>query len=462
MVICAIITEYNPFHNGHKYQIEMARKKTGADIILCIMSGNFVQRGEAAIANAHARAQMAIMGGAEQTTTNERATKNLPCNLSGADVVIQLPTIFSCMSAQLFAYGALKILNAIPAVKYLCFGAEDDNLEHLQTIANILHTEPPQFKAHLQKLLQQGHSYPSAMRESIAKHTADSGQQSEINIQQSVSNGQQANINHASILEKPNNLLAVEYLKALKKLNSKIQPILIKRQANDKTKNNPNSPSATFIRDNIRASGLQNIISSLPPFAYKTLEQLISYGHYINLQTYNTLVMHKLLTLPTQQLADIYDINEGLENLIKKHLPISPTLNCLFNNLKSKRYSKARLNRILTQALLNITKKDVKDALSAKPYIKILAINKSKKQQIIKALTNAHTKEHTKTHTKTLTKAHTKANTASNKIYTIMQYSDYEKLPPKTKQLLTLDILANNIYNILTNQTQNYFQILEI
>ena len=153
MKVCAIIAEYNPFHNGHKYQIQQARKKTGADIVLAIMSGNFVQRGGAAIVSAQERAKMAILG--------------------GADIVIQLPTVFSTLSAEHFAYGAVKTLNSLP-IQYLCFGAEDDNLQNLQTLANFLKQPTAQYTTALQEHLSQGHSYPFAVREAL-KNALTSG-----------------------------------------------------------------------------------------------------------------------------------------------------------------------------------------------------------------------------------------------------------------------------------------------
>ncbi len=213
MKVAGLIVEYNPFHNGHLYHLEQSKKLTGADCIVCIMSGNFIQRGEPALVNKWARAKMAL--------------------LSGADLVIELPLVYAMSSAEFFAYGAVSILNSLNIVDYLCFGSESGSIDELDNIADILVWEPQAYKELLKNHINKGISFPSARQKALADYL---------------------NIGSASlnILSESNNILAVEYLKALKRTESQITPVTIKRINNtyntcDLT---GNISSATAIRRN--------------------------------------------------------------------------------------------------------------------------------------------------------------------------------------------------------------------
>ena len=181
MKITGLITEYNPFHNGHQYHIEKAKKLTKADKVVVVMSGNFVQRGAPALLPKHLRAKMALK--------------------SGADLVIELPVFYACASAEYFAYGAVSLLHALRCVDSICFGSECGDLTLLQKAADIMAEEPDAYKHSLQSYLRDGYRFPLARQKAFQDFTKEEG--------------------IASILEQPNNILGIEYLKALSRLNKR-------------------------------------------------------------------------------------------------------------------------------------------------------------------------------------------------------------------------------------------------
>ena len=159
MSILGIVAEYNPFHNGHKYHIEQSKKICGADSVICIMSGNFIQRGEPAIIDKWARTEMALM--------------------SGVDLVIELPVIYAMSSAEFFAFGAVKILDSLNAVDYLCFGSEAGSMDELDMLACILNNEPEDYKTKLKSFLAEGLSFPAARENALAEYLKFAGYKSD-------------------------------------------------------------------------------------------------------------------------------------------------------------------------------------------------------------------------------------------------------------------------------------------
>ena len=189
--VLGIIAEYNPFHNGHFYQIEEAKKQTGAKYVVAVMSGNFTQRGNTSLIDKWAKAQMALE--------------------NGVDIVLELPTIYSVSSAENFAEGAIKILDSLKIVDTLCFGTETVDFAALNNIANVLHNEPKEYVAILNHELGKGISYPKARENALMMYLNDIKR-------------------YASILSGSNNILAIEYLKALKRLKSDMTPFSIQRK----------------------------------------------------------------------------------------------------------------------------------------------------------------------------------------------------------------------------------------
>ena len=345
-----IIAEYNPFHNGHLYQIQKAKELTGADTVIAVMSGNFTQRGETSLINKFEKAKMALQ--------NE------------VDMVIELPTIYSISSAENFALAGVKILNEIGNIDYLVFGIEEENLEKLQAIADVLVNEDNEFKRNIKEELNKGNSYPKAREIALKK----------VLLSENVEN----------IMQKPNNILAIEYLKALKTTNSKIKPIAIKRKNtmhNDENINE-NYASGTYIRKLFIENNFNEIRKVVPKYTYERLLELKNQGAYVSsINDFSDIVIYKIRTMTKEEISQIADVNEGLENIIKLASTTCKTIDEIVEKVSTKRYTKTRISRILTYILLDITKSEIEQSKNANPYIRVLGINK-KFEGILKTINN--------------------------------------------------------------------------
>ena len=316
MNFCAIICEYNPMHNGHIYQIEKAKKISGCENIVCVMGGNFSQRGQACILNKYQKTQIAL--------------KN------GISVILELPTIFATQSASIFALSAIKILNNLKNVSHLCFGAECENIETLKEIASFILKPTKKFKKQFKQNLKNGYSYSLSVQKSLDN-----------NLWQ-------------EILSKPNNMLAVEYLKAIKITKSKLTPILIKRIDNyNSLELNCEFASATAIRENFVKNNIQEIKKYIPKNAFDEL---------LNLKPLNTDFIEQLVAYNIEtkcNLKDIFGVNEGIEKYILK------------TNEATKRYSQNKIFRTKLNIALGIKTKVVKKLYKHNiPYIKVLGAKK--------------------------------------------------------------------------------------
>jgi len=345
-----IIAEYNPFHNGHLYQIQKAKELTGADTVIAVMSGNFTQRGDTSLINKFEKAKIALQ--------NE------------VDMVIELPTIYSISSAENFALGGIKILNEIGNIDYLVFGIEEENLEKLQAIADVLVNEDDEFKRNIKEELDKGNSYPKA-REIVLKKVLSSE-------------------NVENIMQKPNNILAIEYLKALKTTNSKIKPFAIKRKNtmhNDENINE-NYASGTYIRKLFIENNFNEIKKVVPKYTYERLLELKNQGTYVSsINDFSDIVIYKIRTMTKEEISQIADVNEGLENSIKLASTSCKTIDEIVDKVSTKRYTKTRISRILTYILLYITKSEMEQSKNANQYIRVLGINK-KCEGILKTINN--------------------------------------------------------------------------
>ena len=345
-----IIAEYNPFHNGHLYQIQKAKELTGADTVIAVMSGNFTQRGDTSLINKFEKAKIALQ--------NE------------VDIVIELPTIYSISSAENFALGGIKILNEIGNIDYLVFGIEEENLEKLQAIADVLVNEDDEFKRNIKEELDKGNSYPKA-REIVLKKVLSSE-------------------NVENIMQKPNNILAIEYLKALKTTNSKIKPFAIKRKNtmhNDENINE-NYASGTYIRKLFIENNFNEIKKVVPKYTYERLLELKNQGTYVSsINDFSDIVIYKIRTMTKEEISQIADVNEGLENSIKLASTTCKTIDEIIDKVSTKRYTKTRISRILTYILLDITKSEMEQSKNANQYIRVLGINK-KCEGILKTINN--------------------------------------------------------------------------
>lgn len=321
MKTVGIICEYNPFHKGHLYQIQQTKKLCEADLVVAVMSGSFVQRGECAFCDKWARAKMALF--------------------CGVDLVVELPVVYSSQSAEFFAQGAVKILNEI-GVDYISFGVENDNIEDLKSAAQFLLEEPPKYKKELSKALDTGMSFPAA-REAAAAACHVKG-----------------------VLSTPNNILAVEYLKALFKIGSKIEPVAVLRKGSE----HDGVGSASYIRK----AGIDNAKEYLPKKAYDIIMEEIQKGAApVRPSAMDSIIVSRLRLMEALEIANIVDVGEGLENRIKEGARLYSTVWDIADYVKTKRYTHSRIRRIMINSLLGITQ----DHVTADPeYIRVLGMNK--------------------------------------------------------------------------------------
>ncbi len=387
--VLGIIAEYNPFHNGHLLHLTKSKEETGAKYSICIMSGNFVQRGNTSIVNKWVKTEMALK--------------------SGIDLVLELPTVYSISSAENFAEGAIKLLNSLKIVDTVSFGSENSDIDILNRISGILYEEPKPYVEFLNQELKKGLSFPKARENAILLYLNDK--------------------KYSNILNQPNNTLAIEYLKALKKYKSHIIPIAIKRE---KAFYNSNCivdeyASATAIRNMIVNSQFNDIRKVMPRLAYDLLMQEIENNQYvIDISKFEKEILYSIRRLSTADLKKFPEVNEGLENTIKNAANSCNTLAELINIIKSKRYTQTRIQRILLYILLNITKKDMYISRKTVPYARILGYS-PKGKELISEIYNANPKITLITSVKNF------FDSSNNKTY---------------KHMLSKDILATNIYTL--------------
>lgn len=365
MSVLGLIAEYNPFHYGHKYHLEQSLKDTNCDYSIAIMSGSFVQRGMPSFVDKWTKAKMAIN--------------------NGVDLVIELPTIYSSQSAELFALGAIKILNSIKIVDYLSFGSEEGNLEPLKHISQVLVKEPIDFKNNLNYYLSLGNSFPVSRSLALKDYFNNKNLSKDYNIQ--------------NILKQSNNILAIEYLKALSSTNSNINPFTIQRIGADYNDKNTSTKysSATGIRDLILKNNIEASRDLLPSESFNLLKDYIEkYKSFNTLDNYNNIIRYLFLTTDQDKLKNLIDISEGLENRIIKFVKESNNIEKIISGVSTKRYPATRIQRILIHLLLGLNQLDIKDAYLNNPqYIRILGsnkkghtlINRIKKESPVKIIT---------------------------------------------------------------------------
>ena len=319
MKTVAIIAEYNPFHNGHKYQID--KLKNDNSRVIAIMSGSFVQRGDIAVFDKWTRARAAIE--------------------NGCDLVLELPVCYSLNSAKNFAYGAVSILNKLNVIDTLCFGAECDDMQRLSDLADLILNESIEIKKRIKEYNALGYSFPRALSKAYD------------------------GVIDTSVLEKPNNILAIEYIMALKKLNSDISPFLIQRKGSehDSFTNSDGIASASYIRKLIQNKA--DFSEFVPASAYEVYKNADIY----NISSLDTLICGYLRLMKGDDLERINDVSEGLHNRIKHSADTHTSFYDIAMGAKSKRYTLSRIRRVILSALLGFCKaQDIN-------YIRPLAMN---------------------------------------------------------------------------------------
>lgn len=315
MKVLGIIAEYNPFHNGHLYHLRESKKIIGADFVVAVMSGNFVQRGEPALINKWERAKVAIE--------------------NGIDLVIELPVVYSCNSSDIFARGGIEILNGLGCVSYISFGSEEGSLEKLEIIADVLANESELFKDVLRLNLDRGLSFPSARAKAV---NAASGN------------------DFSKTIKGSNNILAIEYLKQLKLSQSRIIPVTFKRKGPEyrEDKTYGDLASATHIRNLVQQ---KNEIANYVPES--TLESIHRQYSLNTLADFSQVIFSRLLQMSNHDLNQIYSVAEGLENKIKNEIRNGNSLEELIENVISKRFTDTRLKRVLIHSLLGFDRERI-------------------------------------------------------------------------------------------------------
>ena len=324
MKTVGLIAEYNPFHNGHKYHMEQARKLTNADYVVVVMSGDFTQRGYPAITDKFTRAHMALA--------------------EGADLVLELPVIYSTASAEYFALGAVSLLESLGCIDALVFGSEYGELSLLRKIAQFLISEPADYQNSLKKELSQGLSYPAARIHALSECFPECQE------------------DFSKVLGEPNNILAIEYLKAQEKLNSNITPYTLKRVGASYHQKSLSTVygSATGIRNAIfhKEGSLCNLQNQMPLNAHEIFFQSLQEKPPVSINDFSGYVSYALLSKNTN-LTAILDIDEFLAGRILKFSGEYETISNFADVLKAKNYTHTRITRALCHLMLQITSNDM-------------------------------------------------------------------------------------------------------
>ena len=386
--ILGIVSEYNPFHNGHLHHLQKSKELTKTDFSVVVMSGNFVQRGDTSLVNKWVKTEMALE--------------------AGVDLVIELPTVYAISSAENFADGAVKILNSLGVVDFISFGSEIGEIAPLNDVANILYQEPKEFSSLITAQLKSGLSYPRAREIALSQFFGNSKRYSEI-------------------LNNPNNILGIEYLKSLKKHRSHITPLTIKRDYSDYNSKQVKKgiASATAIRTMVQNK--KNVHYLVPYETYELLDKEINYGKIISsLSCFEKEIIYTLRRMTLSEIANLPDVSEGLENKIKMAANTCNKLDDLIKNIKSKRYTQSRIQRILLYALLNISSKDISSSRRVNPYIRVLGFNK---------------------HGKRIISAIAAANPKLNIIVSVKKFMENSN-NNTLRNMISKDILATNIYTL--------------
>ena len=384
--VLGIIAEYNPLHNGHIYHLQSAKSQTESDYVVAILTGNFTQRGNTSLINKWEKTKVAL--------------KN------GVDLVIELPTIYSISSAENFASGAIKILDIIGIVDYLAFGMENPDLTNMLKIAKTLTTEPSKYKKLLNFELDKGLSYSKSVQNAIMHFYGDAA--------------------YADYFKGSNNVLAIEYLKALRRNKCKITPIGIKRE---KVYYNSNKiidefASSSGIRRLLMRSDYADIRKVTPKYSYEVLMENIKNGTYVkDIQSFSNIIFYKLRNMSLEQLRNVPEVSEGLENELKNEARETNNLITFVNKKKKKRYSQNRIQRILLYILLDITIKDMEMSKKVIPYIRVLGFNESGRKLL------------------------SEINWRANTITSVKRFEE-SNINKKYKTMLDIDKRATDIYTL--------------
>lgn len=394
MTVVGLIAEYNPFHNGHKYHIEKARELTHADMVIVVMSGNFVQRGVPALMPKRLRAKVALE--------------------AGASLVIELPVCYATASAEQFAYGAVSLLDKLGCVDAICFGNECGEISMLKSLADVLSEEPEAYREILQGYLRRGDSFPVARQMALKEYLKSDFPD--------------------DVLSEPNNILAIEYLKALCRLHSRMKPIAIRRISShyhDKELKEEIS-SATAIRNTFaRNSGFSTeLTAQIPEDGISLLKENYQKRYPVFPNDVSLLLKYKLLKENKTFLQEYADVSEELANRIANSLNQYLNFEQFCGLLKTKEVTYSRISRALIHILLDIKKFDMSEI----EYAHVLGFRAEDTALFSKIKQEAS-------------------------IPLLSKLTNVEYLSESAKQMLRQDILAADFYeSIVTEKFQTPFQ----
>ena len=386
MKICATICEYNPLHYGHIKHLQFIKENLRPDLTAVFLSGNFVERGEPSILDKYSRAVHAVK--------------------AGADIVFELPTVFATANAEIFALGSLKLINSLCGEKSVCFGTESNNLDNLYKVAKILIDEPKSFTDELKLQLSSGNSFARSRANALKKALP---------------------LVDENDFLKPNNILAIEYIKAILKNGYDIKVKNVVRENSDylsKELSDKNS-SALAIRTALEKGDKSAVKNSVPLFVFKDLPRA--------LPDFSKEIIYSILNSEKYEIKGVLDCSEGLENKIKECVKTNFTLEDIVGALKTKRYTETRIKRILLAIMLGIQKDFTLKCLNSDLYLKVLAVNKDK----VDALSYL----------------------SSSKYPLITRKSDATKLNGTALECFEKDLFSNSVYSANTKKKINGFEM---
>lgn len=370
-----IIAEYNPFHNGHQYHLQHSLEETGAEVNIAVISGNFTQRGEPALLDKWTRAEIAVR--------------------NGINLVVEMPVLFACNNAGYFARGGVEILENL-GCDFISFGSESGNIALLQEISRETEAHRSELEGAVKQGVKKGLTYPKARHEAV---TALLGEEA------------------SEVLSAPNNLLALEYLRFMKSA----QPIAVKRQGSGyhELTANGDKASATGIRKLL--AGGEDISRFVSGITREILTE--DSAGFTDEDKLFPLLREKILLSSNEELNRIFGAEEGLGNKMKANVRYWKNMDELIEDLKSKRYTRTRITRLLAMALLGVKREDVKNARN---YIRVLAFDE-KGSQYLKEIKKSE----------------------SCKLPILTNINKEAELYPEIKETLEKDILAGDLYNLV-------------
>ena len=400
MKIVGVVAEYNPFHQGHLYHLNKIKTDLKPDAVVCVMSGNFVQRGEPAIFNKWARAEMALAG--------------------GVDLVIELPVCFSTATAEIFAESAVRLLYQTGVVNYISFGIEENCKEELLQLGKLLSQEPLGLKEIIKSHLNEGITFAAAREKAVLQYLLDQDVLCDINLL-------------SRLLKKPNFILALEYIKAIHRLGANIKTYPILRQSAGYHDNmmNRKYPSATAIRAALKSTGadLNAVANSIPKSSFDIIcREVENRRGPVFIEDFQKMLLYILRRLSVKEMRAYFDVGEGLEHRIKRASTAIGT-DQIISQIKAKRYPETKVKRILIHMLLDIQRPLVDSRTPL--YLRVLGFSRRGAKVLRKIKKESTTPILTRT-------------------------SDYKKLPARAMNMFEKDLFAAQIYFLACENPINW------